>query len=438
MNRADELAEEIRTFLFLQGPLSPLFSRIGDTLAAAGHRVLRVNLCIGDRLYWHRRGAYDYRGRPQDWASYIDDLMAREGVSDVILHGDRRFYHRIAGQVARVRGIRVIATELGYLRPDWMTIELDGTSTGSHFPDHPDTIREIAASLDPIDFTPKFHNSFWLVAAPDVAYNLANVALWFLYPHYRRHTIYNPVVEYVAAGLRLLRARKRDEAAVALAAALKTGACPTGPGPWFVVPMQLEGDFQLRDHSPYGGMSKALSMIFASFATHAPKKARLVVKSHPLDAGLEQWPSVVMQMAREVGLGWRVDYVDGGRLDSLMDGAAGMVTVNSSAGLEALRAGLPVKTLCPAIFDIEGMTDSQPLDDFWNAPQMPDTMLVDAFMKALAGTVQARGSIHSYDGLGAAVEAMSARILENRLNEPAARVDPPPRLERARTLGAPL
>ncbi len=427
------MAEDVSSFLFLQGPLSPLFSRIGDRLAAAGHKVLRVNLCIGDRLDWKRRGAWDFRGRPEAWAAFIDDLMVREGVSDVILHGDRRFYHRIAGQVARARGIRVIATELGYLRPDWMTIEQDGTSTGSHFPDNPEAIRAIAASLDPINFAPEFENSFWLVAAPDIAYNLANLALWFLYPHYRRHTIYNPIVEYVAAGYRLLKQEERDKAAVECGMMLRTGEVP-----WFVVPMQLEGDFQLRDHSPYRGMSKALSTIFASFATHAPEKARLVVKAHPLDAGLEQWPRVVMQMAREMGLGWRVDYVDGGKLDDLMYGASGMVTVNSSAGLEALRAGLPVKTLCPAIFDVEGMTDSQPLDDFWNAPKPPDASLVEAFLKALAGTVQARGSIHSEDGLDEAVETMSARILENRINEPGAHVDPPPRLARARALGAPL
>ncbi len=187
-----------RTFLFLQGPLSPLFSRIADRFAAADHRVLRVNLCIGDRLHWRRGGAVDYRGTVHSWPAFIDALMAREGVADLILHGDRRIYHRMAGELTRARGIHVIATELGYLRPDWMTIERDGTSTGSHFPDDLYAIRAIAAAVGPVVLTPKFANSFWLVAAPDVTYNLANVVLWFLYPHYRRHTIYHPVIEYCA------------------------------------------------------------------------------------------------------------------------------------------------------------------------------------------------------------------------------------------------
>ncbi|PTW60956.1 capsular polysaccharide export protein [Breoghania corrubedonensis] len=425
--------ETSRTFLFLQGPLSPLFSHIGDRLAEAGHRVLRVNLCVGDRLHWRRDGARDYRGSVAAWPSFIDTFMEREGVTDLILHGDRRIYHRMAADAARARGIGVIATELGYLRPDWMTIERDGTSTGSHFPDDPDTISRIADEVGAIDFTPRFRTSFWRVAAPDVAYNLANVAFWFLYPHYRRHTIYNPVIEYVAAGWRLARKERRDRPARALAEQLHKGRVP-----WFVLPMQLEGDFQLRDHSPFGGMEPALETVFRSFAAHAPNDCRLVVKAHPLDAGLERWHAVVPRLARDTGIADRVDHADGGGLDDLLAGSSGMVTVNSSAGLEALRAGVPVKALCPAIFDVPGMTDFQPLDAFWRTPTPPDPALVQAFVTALAGTVQARGTIHSREGLDAAVATMSARILEDRLNDHGAYIDPPPRLARARALGAPL
>jgi capsular polysaccharide export protein len=38
----------------------------------------------------------------------------------------------------------VICTELGYLRPDWLTVEYDGMSTYSRFPRDPSAIRELA------------------------------------------------------------------------------------------------------------------------------------------------------------------------------------------------------------------------------------------------------------------------------------------------------
>ncbi|RQW81143.1 MAG: capsular biosynthesis protein, partial [Geobacter sp.] len=52
-----------RTFLFLQGPISPFFSRIADALVAQGHGVHGINLSIGDQLSWRRPERVNYRGR---------------------------------------------------------------------------------------------------------------------------------------------------------------------------------------------------------------------------------------------------------------------------------------------------------------------------------------------------------------------------------------
>ncbi len=152
-----------------------------------------------------------------------------------------------------------------------------------------------------------------------------------------------------------------------------------------------------------------------------------MIKAHPLDVGFEHWTRVVPRLARAAGIETRVDFADGGGLNELLDGASGMVTVNSSAGLEVLRAGFPVKTLCPAIFDVVGITNRQSLDVFWTNPTPPDPALVEAFVTALAGSVQARGTIHNRAGFDEAVATMSAWILENWLNKHGAFVDPPPR-----------
>jgi capsular polysaccharide export protein len=46
------LPDGLRSFLFLQGPQSYFFERVGRALIARGHRVHRVNLNLGDRLFW--------------------------------------------------------------------------------------------------------------------------------------------------------------------------------------------------------------------------------------------------------------------------------------------------------------------------------------------------------------------------------------------------
>ncbi len=422
-----------RSTLFLQGPLSPLYAMIGDRLQARGHAVHRINLCLGDSLDWRRPGAVAYRGSVEKFPAFVARLMDKHAVTDLVLHGDRRIYHRAATDAARERGIVVAATELGYLRPDFMTIERDATATGSHFPEDPAAIRAIAAAVPPPDLSLRYRGSFAAQAVPDVVYNLANSLFWFLHPGYRRHTIHHPFADYPAWGLRLLTERRRKTDAELLLAELMTARTP-----FFVFALQLEGDFQIRDHSPYGSLRPALAEVFASFHAHAPAGTMLVVKNHPLDNGLEGWRAAVHRLAAAHGLRNRVHFADGGGLAPLVQASRGVVTVNSSAGLEALQRGVAVKTLAPAIYDIPGLVDPGPLDGFWRAPQAPDPALLEAFVRALAATVQVKGTIYSMDGCAAAADAIAARIHDRTLNQPGGFVDPPPRLARARAQGCPL
>ncbi len=396
-----------RSFLFLQGPLSPLYRQLGEALEREGHAVCRINLCFGDWLHWRRGGAVDYRGRIEDWSGFVADMIRERAITDVVLHGDQRPYHKLAAEVARGAGARVIVTELGYLRPDWMTLELDGCGTGSLFPRTAGSIRQLAAQAPAVDAAPRYPAHFINVALPDIIYNLTSTALWFLYPHFQRHTIYFPPLEYLAWAGRLLTSRRREQLASAIAHVARATDRPC-----FVVPLQLEGDFQIRAHSPFRGQAEGLDRIVGSFARHAPADAMLLVKTHPLDNGLERWGSVVAKTARLHGIADRVRLLDGGRLDRLWPAARGLVTINSSAGLEAILAGVPVKALGPAIYDVPGLTHQGPLDSFWQTCETPDMALAADFVRALAASVQVRGTIYSREGLAAAVANMARRILD--------------------------
>jgi len=135
-------AAEPRSFLFLQGPISDFFDRLGRALIARGHQVHRINLHFGDQLFW-RLPATHFRGRFDEWRAFIGDILETHAVTDLIVHGDRRPYHLVAAEEARARGVAVIATDLGYIRPDWVTLEYDGLTTYSRFPRDPDEIRKL-------------------------------------------------------------------------------------------------------------------------------------------------------------------------------------------------------------------------------------------------------------------------------------------------------
>lgn len=380
--------------------------RLARRLIARGHTVLRVNISFGDRIFWHLPGAMNYRGRLEDWAAFIGTVYDRHRVTDIVLLGDCRPHHVAAMKEARQRGIRVTVTELGYLRPDWVTLERDGMTSFSHFPRDPEAIRALAARLPEPDLTVRYRSSFVRMVLWDIAYNLANVFLSPLfYPHYRWHAIWHPLHEYAGwlrkwllAPLAILRTRR------ALSALEAAG------DPFFVFPLQLETDYQIRVHSPFSSMKEAIRYIVDSFARHAPRQSRLVVKVHPLDNGLVNWRRIVGEAAAQRTCAERVIYVDGGDLDRLLARSCGCVTINSTVGITALRLDCPVIALGNAVFDVPGLTFQGPLDAFWAASERPDPELRDAFLRALAGAIQVKGGYYDYEAIEAAAETAAERL----------------------------
>ncbi|WP_337270268.1 capsule biosynthesis protein [Oryzifoliimicrobium ureilyticus] len=411
-----------RVFLFLQGPSSILFSRIGDQLAAAGAKVLRINLNAGDQVFWRRPGAIAYRGTSSAWPDFVMRLMRDEGVTDLVLLGEERPYHKAAVNAARGLGIGVYVIEMGHLRPDWITVERDGLSSNSRFPDDPGAILSAAANLPEPDFTRHFSHSFFQEAKADLLYYLPTVFLSFLYPHYRVHGLYNPLREYAGWIPQLVFAGRRRQRAEAIAASILSAQSP-----FFLYPLQLQTDFQLRAHSPFHCQEDAIRFVLASFSRYAAREARLVIKLHPLDAGIVDWRAYISGLASGNNLAGRVDVLDGGDLNALVARSQGMVTVNSTAALNALQAGKPVKVLGESIYRIKGLTDEKSLDEFWSNPANPSMELLSAFIRLIAAAVQVRGDFYARDGAEAAATAISARLLARNVNQPGAYVTPPPR-----------
>ncbi|KQW84925.1 capsular biosynthesis protein [Ensifer sp. T173] len=411
-----------RVFLFLQGPSSPIFRKIADRLESYGHTCLRINLNVGDEIIWRRKGASNYRGRAEDWPDYLARFIGLHQVTDMILLGEERPYHQAATAVARRTGVAIAIVEMGYLRPDWLTLERDGMSSNSHFPADAAHIVEAAKTLPEPDWRKHYSQTFLADASYDLLYNLPNVFLWFLFPHYRRHAIFHPLAEYAGWIRRLFTGKRRSAEAEETVRILLSERVP-----FFVYPLQLETDFQLRAHSPFHSQKDAIDEVMHSFAADAARETRLVFKVHPLDNDLIAWRKFIDDKAAELGLTGRVFYLDGGNLDVLAEASAGMVTVNSTAGLHALKQGRPVRVLGTAVFDIAGLTDQQPLEDFWQRPTAPDAEVSSAMFRLLAASIQVRGNLYSRTGTDAGARAIAERLHENTVNQPGAFIDPPPR-----------
>lgn len=406
-NRAPEpaLGTPRRNYLFLQGPIGSFFSRLAARLKHQGHGVHRINFNGGDRVFWRLPGAVDFRGTAEQWPGFLTELLVLGEITDVVLFGDCRPPHRIATRLARRHGIRVHVFEEGYLRPNWVTLESGGVNKNSSMPQDPAWFKSAAESVGHWDGGVPVLSNFVRRAAEDVVYNISTVLSAWRYPAYRTHKPWHPLVEYAAGAKRFpLKPWTKRRKAVLLRQILAGGR------PYYLFPLQLDADSQIRFHSPFGRMAPAIRKVIDSFARFAPADALLVITEHPLDTGLVELGRITREYAAAAGVAGRVVYLQGGSPDELVRSSIGLVTVNSTMGILALTFGVPVVAMGYAIYDMPGLTFQDGLDDFWSRGTAPDAAGFDAFRRVVAARTQVNGGFYSDMGLALAVDGALAKL----------------------------
>lgn len=396
-----------RSFLFLQGMATQFFAKLGAALAKKGHDVHRINFNGGDKLFWMRPGAVDFRGDLKVWPQFLEQRLAEWGVTDIILFGDCRPLHKEAVRVASLRGIQVFVVDEGYIRPNWVTMELGGVNGNSPLPRDPDWYRNAAKDTPAWSGGLPAPGSFQRRAVEDVIYNVASVGLGWRFPGYQTHRPWHPFYEY---GGWLKRFARKPSAKRRTARAIKD--VMASEKSFYLFPLQLDCDSQIRQHSPFGRIMPSIEHVISSFAQYAPADTLLVIKEHPLDNCLTDWRSQVTQVAAATGVEDRVIYVEGGDLEEMLAKSISVVTVNSTVGLIALARGRAVKTLGDAVYDMPELTFQPPLDRFWTEATPPDAALFDCFRRVVAARTQVNGGFFSKTGLELAV-AGSVAALEN-------------------------
>src|SRR5579859_3431154 len=401
----DDAGGRGRHFLFIFGPFGAFTRRLAENLRSTGARCSRILLNGGDVLDWGLDHAHVYRDGLPGWGRWLEARAAAGGVTDLVLYGDTHPYCVEAAAVAARLSLKVHVLEQGYFRPFWITLERDGVNGRSRLPRTPDAYRRAAADapeptvqwLPPLT-PPAVRNIF--------AYHLA---VWLAAPAFAKfrlpydYDLQRQALSHTARYIRQRLFRRRDRRR--LTAVLET------PGPLYLAILQRPGDSQLRLHSAIPGVASFIEQVVASFARSAPTDARLLFKAHPLDHGLEPHREVLTAAARAAGVASRVFFSDIGDFRAMAGYAAGAVTVNSTAGLTAIEAGLPTVALGKAIYDLPGLTHQGGLDSFWTAGEAPDPEFFAAFRKVVMARTQVSGAYATRRGIDLIVPEATRRML---------------------------
>jgi len=391
-----------RAFLFLQGPPGPLLHQLATAMRGGGMKVERINICAGDAVDWPEP-ATDFRGRFRDWPVFFDNFLREHQITDILLFGDCRPYHFSARRVAALRGVRTYVLEEGYLRPHWMTLELDGVNGHSRLSRNKEWVLEQAKGLPLESYLPPVTADFRRRVRDTARHYIAVHAGKFAYPFYRTHRPGSALLDAVGWGWKYLVSGLRQRQTAQVLTRLHGK-------PFFLHPLQLSGDYQIRSHSPFPDMRSATAYVMESFARHAPDEAHLLIKAHPFDSSLFNWRRYIDRRARRLGIRQRVHFIDGGQLDQLAADAAGMVCVNSTSATLALAAGRPVCTLGEAIYNVPGLTFPRHLDEFWTDPVPPEPGLYGAFRRVLVDRCLVRGGLASESAVQTLIESILERL----------------------------
>lgn len=375
--------------LLLQGPVGPFFARFAaDLMEAGAATVTKVNFHAGDWLFY-RQNAVRFVGRMQDWPEFLSQLLDTRKIDTVFLYGDCRPVHVDALKLAKERGLRVGVFEEGYLRPNHITLEQWGVNGHSTLPRDPQAYLDMPALPDLLERS--VGKSYWHMVWWGFLYFTVGALgrLWHSDPLHHRDLSLLEARPWVRSAWRKLWYRWKQRAVM-----------PTLLRCWgqryFLVPLQVYNDSQVSVHSRFDSIEQFIELVILSFAASAPRRTALVFKHHPMDRGYRDYRPLIDRMSRTNDLIGRVFYIHDQHLPTLLDHARGVVVINSTVGLQALRHGSAVKVMGNAVYNIRGLTHQGSLASFWrHAPAArPNQRLLRQFVRYLKHENQVNGSFY--------------------------------------------
>ena len=372
--------------LLLQGPLGPFFRRLSRDLTQIGARVSKINFNGGDWLYYPT-GSVQYRGSMEEWPAFLAGILTEQKIDIVLMFGDCRPIHKRVREQTEQAGVELGVFEAGYVRPNYITLERSGINDYSLLPRTPDFYSRLSnkKSNTPLEVG----SIFWHAALWAIVYYVASSLLRPVFPHYCHHRRLA-----MREGLPWLRGLWRKYYYHIKERKVRQGLQAAYSGRFFLVPLQVHYDAQMRIHSDYASVDAFIQHVVEDFAKNAPPEMCLVIKHHPMDRAYRDYTCVCKALADRYNLQGRLLYVHDVHLPTVFKHACGVVVVNSTVGLSALFHGLPVKVCGRSIYDIPSITFSGLLSDFWKgaATAKPDRKVVKGFLYFLIERTQLNGS----------------------------------------------
>lgn len=376
--------------LLLQGPVGPFFKNFARDLEEAGAQTMKINFNAGDEYFYSDGIAFN---RPlNEWASFLHQTILQQQTNIMVMFGDCRPIHIIAKHIAQQLGIQIYVFEEGYLRPNHITLEQTGVNGFSLFANKARVYldnhsrEKIAAPK-----VRQIGKTYWHTARLAFIYYWQAAAHRAHYPHYQHH---RPLTR--REGFLWLRGAWRKYYFKFKERGILARLTHELAYNFYLVPLQVHNDFQIVCHSPYEKIEQFIREVIMSFARHAPAQRYLVFKQHPFDRAYRDYTALIEFLSREYGVSERVLYIHDQHLPTLLRYTSGVVVINSTVGLSAVKECIPVKVCGDAVYNLPQLTVQTSLHQFWQICDQfrPNKNLINLYLNYLCRHTQHNGSFY--------------------------------------------
>jgi capsular polysaccharide export protein len=383
-----------KNILLLQGPMGKFFNRLDHKFMELEAKTFRIGLNAGDEFFADARHYTPFKGRIEEWKSFISDFYKEHSIDMIFVFGDCRFYQSKAIKLAKKHKIKVFVFEEGYIRPDFITLEASGVNDNSLLP-RDRSFYDALEYHDKLECNSKniikIGNTYKEMAIEAILYYIVGNIFFFKYPHYQHHRTFSAFLEAFYGVRNFIRKQKYKIVEHNAEILYETQLSKR----YYFVALQTHEDFQILQHSDYKSVEDFIEEVIASFAKNAPHESFLVIKHHPMDRGKKDYAPLIKKQARMLGCEQRVKILYDVHLPTLLKNAIGTITINSTVGISSLYHNTP--TLCTgrSFYDIEGLTSKGvSLDAFWRNYKEVDDELFNKFRCYLIQKTQVNGSFY--------------------------------------------
>ena len=378
--------------LFLMGPIGTFFARLSNYLEKNNVRTYKISFPL-----------YEY-GFPQSriikfhqdiylFKNFLKKILIDKEIKHIFMYGNVLIPHREALSLVeelKKEDIQVNTHifELGYLRPNFVTLENKGINYSSGF-------------IKSKEFYLK-QDSYKVLPIPKEYARFRIRKIWktlsFINHSFKKYKIVNkehklqpkPIyIWFQIRGFFLKYFFKFSE--------YKLKKKYLGEKNFFIVILQVSTDSQLTEGSDIKDNSKFIYKVIKDFA-RANLNINLVFKHHPRDRGYTNYSDLIEKFSKEFGVYKKVFYIHDFFLSKLFrnPNCKGTVVINSTVGYQSLYHSVPVKSLGITPYNISGLTDQRDLISFFKNPSTVDKLLFNKFYKYILENSQINGNFDGF------------------------------------------